>query len=257
MSEECSMLRTKDAAHPEDPDLKSRVLARIKSRPDAVWTPVDFLDLGSRAAVDKTLQRLMRAEELRRVDRGLYDRARINRLTGKATVPDPRAVVDAVARRDQARVLVDPMTAANDLGLTTAVPARIVVLTDARLRPIQLGNIEIRFKTVAPSKLYWAGRPAMRVVQALHWVHDLLPGQGDDITARLVAILQHPVHGNAIREDLDAGLPTLPGWMQPVVREILHAAPLPSVARQDEDDDAPPGRAGHHASNAIKRKKKS
>jgi len=30
------------------------------------------------------------------------------------------------------------MTAANDLGLTTAVPARIEVLIDARLRPIRL-----------------------------------------------------------------------------------------------------------------------
>lgn len=256
MSEECSMFRTEEGMRPEDSDLKSLILARITSRPGAVWTPVDFLDLGSRAAVDKALQRLMLAGELRRVDRGLYDRARVNRLTGKATVPDPRAVIDAVARRDQARVLVDPMTAANDLGLTTAVPARVIVLTDARLRRIQLGNLEIRFKTAAPSKLYWAGRPAMRMVQALHWVHDLLPGQRDDITARLVAVLQDPVHGNAIRDDLEVGLPTLPGWMQPIVREILHAAPLPGVARQDEDDDALAGRSGPDAGSAAKRKKK-
>ncbi len=53
--------------------------------------------------------------------------------------------------------------------LTTAVPARVIVLTDARLRPIRLGNQQIQFKTVAPSRLYWAGRPAMRVVQALYW----------------------------------------------------------------------------------------
>ena len=32
------------------------------------------------------------------------------------------------------------MTAANDLGLTTAVPARIEVLVDARLKPIKLGT---------------------------------------------------------------------------------------------------------------------
>lgn len=47
-----------------------------------------------------------------------------NSLTGKATVPDQAAVIDAVARRDQTRV-VDGLTAANDLGLTTAVPARV------------------------------------------------------------------------------------------------------------------------------------
>jgi hypothetical protein len=40
-------------------DLKTRILARIKSTPDSVWTPADFVDIASRAAVDKTLQRLV------------------------------------------------------------------------------------------------------------------------------------------------------------------------------------------------------
>jgi hypothetical protein len=38
----------------EDPD--PRPNARAKAIP--VWTPVDFLDLGARAGVDKALQRL-------------------------------------------------------------------------------------------------------------------------------------------------------------------------------------------------------
>jgi len=61
------------------------------------------------------------------------------------------------------------MTAANDLGLTTAVPARIEVLADARLKPIKLGNQDIHFKFAAPSRLYWADRPAMRVVDTGRW----------------------------------------------------------------------------------------
>ena len=42
------------------------------------------------------------------------------------------------------------MTTANELGLTTAVPARIEVLVDARLKPIALGHQEIHFRYVAP-----------------------------------------------------------------------------------------------------------
>ncbi len=43
----------------DDPsDLKTQIAGRIQATPEAVWTPVDFLDLGSRDAVDKTLQRL-------------------------------------------------------------------------------------------------------------------------------------------------------------------------------------------------------
>jgi hypothetical protein len=141
-----------------DTDIRSRVLARIESKPEEVWTPGDFADLGARAAVDKTLQRLAAAGDLRRIDRGLYDRPRTNTLTGRATVPDYRAVIRAVTRRDNARAVIDGMTAANDLGLTTAVPARIEVLVDARLKPIKLGSQEIHFKYAAPSRLYWADR---------------------------------------------------------------------------------------------------
>ena len=77
--------------HP--PDLKTQIAGRIRAAPEAVWTPVDFLDLGSREAVDKTLQRLALADQIRRLDRGLYDRPRRNRLTGQMSVPDYRGVI--------------------------------------------------------------------------------------------------------------------------------------------------------------------
>lgn len=209
-----------------DIDLRSRLLGRIADDSAAVWTPGDFADLGSRAAVDKALQRLEKTGDLRRIDRGLYDRPAISRLTGKPTVPDYRAVIRAVARRDNARFVVDGMTAANDLGFTTAVPAKIEVLVDARLKPIKLGNQEIRFKHAAPSRLYWAGRPAMRVVQALHWMQDM-PTQ-DDERSRAEKVLRRlfadPQNGKAIRNDLREGLPALPIWMQEFLRPLVLAS---------------------------------
>ena len=136
-------------------------------------------------------------------------------------MPDYRHIIDALARRDQVRMLVDGLTAANDLGLTTAVPARIVVHTDARRRSIQLDTQTIDFKHTAPSRLYWAGRPAMRIVQALHWLKDTLPSDHDRIVARLSSILADPKHGQVLRDDLRQGLTTLPAWMQSIVRELL------------------------------------
>lgn len=161
MSEKC--IQISDVA-----DLKQLVADRIAAAAQAqVWTPVDFLDLGSRDAVDKALQRLVSGSRLRRLDRGLYDTPRINRLTKRPAVADYRLIVDALARRDQVRMLVDGLTTANDLGLTTAVPSKVVIHTDARRRAIQLDNLTIEFKRTAPSKLYSAGRPAMRMLQAL------------------------------------------------------------------------------------------
>lgn len=104
-------------------DLKASILDRMRqAAPTSVWTPSDFLGLGSRAAIDKALQRLAISNKIRRIDRGLYDLPRINKLTGKPANPDYTAVIDAVARRDQARLLVDGITAANQLGLTPCGP---------------------------------------------------------------------------------------------------------------------------------------
>ena len=165
--------------------------------PRKVWTPSDFVDLASRDAIDKALQRLTKAESLRRLDRGLYDQPGFNKLTQKPNPPDPRSVIDAVGRRDQTRMLVDGMTAANDLGLTDAVPAKIVVHTDARRRAIKLGNVTITFRPTAASKLFWAGRPAMRVVQALHWLRDLLvrEGESDQVKRKLAKLFEDPTAG--------------------------------------------------------------
>jgi hypothetical protein len=175
--------------------------------------------------VDKTLQRLAQSGDLSRIGRGLYYQARQSSLTGKPTHPDQKAVINAIVRRDQTRVVVDSLTAANDLGFTTTVPARVRVMIDARLRPIRLGNQTIEFQTVAPSRLYWAGRPAMRVVQALYWAQDLLRSDPQPILKRLKALLKDPVQGPPIQRDLQQGIHTLPIWMQEFVRPLIQERP--------------------------------
>ncbi len=57
---------------------------------------MDFLDLGGRDAVDKTLQRMVASGDLHRFDRGLYGQLRLNALTGQLTVTDYRSVINAV-----------------------------------------------------------------------------------------------------------------------------------------------------------------
>jgi hypothetical protein len=212
-------------------DLKFAISSQINAAGAGhVWVPTDFAHLGNRDAIDKTLQRMVLAGDLRRIDRGLYDKPTINRLTQRPTTPDYRAIVEAIARRDQLRLLVDGMTAANDLGLTDAVPARVTIHTDARRRAIKLDKLTIDFKQTAPSRLYWAGRPAMRVVQALHWLKDTVSDR-DRILNRLSQLLADPTHGVALRQDLLDGFNTLPAWMQSLIRELPGCDPLATVAK--------------------------
>lgn len=225
--------------------IQSRILAPKTPR---VWTADDFADLGSRSAVDLALHRLVSSGNLRRIVRGLYDVPRLNQLTGKPTAPDPRDVIDALARKGKVRMLVDGITAANDLGLTDAVPARMEVLTDGRLKPIKLGNLTLDFHYAAPSRLYWAGRPAMRFVQALYWLRDMLPSDDGGLRRRLLSILQDPDHGQAIRDDLRAGFSAMPEWMREVVRDLLRAS---EAAEQTTEETSAHGYPARRAPRKI------
>ncbi len=205
--------------------LNSQVMDRITLGPDTkVWTPGDFLDLGKRDAVDKALQRLVGSDALRRVDRGLYDKPKMNSLTHRPTPPDYRSVIDAVGRRDQVRILIDGMTAANDLGLTNAVPGQVFVHTDGRLKSIKLDNLTVHFKVTAPSKLYWAGRPGMKIIQSLYWLKDAIRTSStedqDIIQIKLSRVLQDH-QSKAIKDDLTRGMNTVPVWMQKWLKNLL------------------------------------
>lgn len=232
----------------ESTDLKAALLARVRAdAPRKVWTPSDFVDLASRDAVDKALQRLTKAGTLRRIDRGLYDQPASNKLTQKPNPPDPRSVIDAVGRRDQARMLVDGMTAANDLGLTDAVTAKITVHTDARRRSIKLGNVTITFRPTAASKLFWAGRPAMRVVQALHWLRDVLARgtDSDHVERKLAKLFDDPTVGPPLKADLAAGMPALPTWMREFLEPLIEAGPGARRRPIDHDQDGAAAGARH------------
>src|SRR3546814_19557984 len=80
-------------------------------------------------------------------------------------------------------------------------------------------------KTTAPSRLYWAERPAMRVVQALHWLHDAGADTDTAVAKRLRSIFSDHDPGAAIVDALDAALLTLPFWIQKMWRETMPGAP--------------------------------
>ena len=132
-------------------------------------------------------------------------------------------------------MLVDGMTAANDLGLTDAVPAKVVVHTDARRRAIKLGNVTITFRPTAASKLFWAGRPAMRVVQALHWLRDLLAreGESDQVKRKLGKLFEDPTAGPPSKPISLPGMTALPTWMLGVSQAARSKADPGAHRRQD------------------------
>jgi len=145
----------------------SSILSRIcGSGRGSVFTPGRFLDLGSRNAVDKVLSRLVQKGTIRRVARGLYDYPEHHPVMG-ILAPSPDAIARALAGKRGIRLQPSGAYAANRLGLSTQVPARIVYLTDGPSRTVRVGNQEIRLQRTTPRNMGPTGRISGLVIQAL------------------------------------------------------------------------------------------
>jgi len=228
-------------------DTLEQVYARIAAgAPSGVWSRSDFLDLASPNAVEKALQRLTNRGDIRRPYRGLYDKPSVSKLTGKMVFPPRASFIDAIARRDKLRILVDGMTAANDLGLTTAVPARSTIHADTYPRTIEINAstgdpkvtqpviYKLDFKRASAKAAFWAGRPAMRIVQALSWLRDDHSSLEPAING-IVQKLRNSQNREAITDDLRSNLAALPAWMYPAAQEIADGLSTDGTAKKRDE----------------------
>ena len=108
------------------PSVADKIMKRVTEQDSRSWvcTPKDFLDLGSREAVDQALSRLVKAGRLRRIGTGLYDTPRTSNVLKRSAPVDMDAAIVAIARRDALRILPDGLAAANQLGLTNEAEHR-------------------------------------------------------------------------------------------------------------------------------------
>jgi Family of unknown function (DUF6088) len=192
--------------------LSQRVALFTRKEPARVYTPADFLDLGSPHAVGMALSRMVRAGTLRRIARGLYDVPRSHPLLGELS-PSTDALVQAVARRDG--VVVQPLDveATNLLGMSEQVVAKPVYETNGPSRTLKVGLIEIEFKHRAPRRVTAAA-------ESSHLVFAALRGLGKaHVSMERVTHLRKMLPLKQ-RTQLLKDLPFAPVWMHPFLRHI-------------------------------------
>ncbi len=131
-----------------------------------VFSPDEFCDLGDPRFVGMALTRLVSKGTIRRLARGLYDYPKSHPVIG-TLAPSPDAIAQALVGRHNIRLLPSGTYAANLLGLSDQVPAKIVFLTDGPSRTVQVGDQEICLKQTTPRTMGPAGRTSGLVIQAL------------------------------------------------------------------------------------------
>jgi hypothetical protein len=194
--------------------MKENVLDRIRSSGrGAVFTPKDFLDIGSRDAADQALSRLTHNGKLQRLARGLYHYPQMNRRLRIPLAPNIDAIADALGRQTGSRVIPSGAVAANRLGLSSQVPAKPIYLSDGRSRKVRVGNIEFWLKHASPKEMPAGNRTSALVFQALRYLGK------DAVDDQIVATLRRALSAPQRRELLsDAKYTT--DWIGDVARLI-------------------------------------
>ncbi len=192
-----------------DAKLRSRIYGGGRG---SAFTPNDFLDLGSRDAIDKALSRLATQGTIRRLARGLYEYPREHPELGMLS-PDIERVAKALAGKDRIRLQPAGAYATNLLGLSEQVPAKIVFLTDGPSRTVKIGRQEIQLRRTTPRNMAAAGRLSGLLMQALRHLGK------EHITPARVEHLKRTLPKKE-RQGLLKDLRLAPAWMHPLFREL-------------------------------------
>jgi hypothetical protein len=190
-----------------------RIVRRVKrGAQDAVFHAGQFLDIGTRTAVDKALSRLVASGFLCRLSRGLYYQPKTHPVLGEI-LPPVEAVALALADRDHVKLQPFGGYAANLLRLSEQVPARVVFLTDGKPRKIRYGNQTIELRRAMPRMMAAAGRMTGLVIAGLRYV-----GKANVTPERVVHLrkLLSPEDRRQLLDDITLA----PVWMHPHFRAI-------------------------------------
>ena len=178
----------------------------------AVFVPTDFLNFGSRQAVDIVLHRLVRKGTIRRLARGIYDFPKEHPKLGKLQ-PSPEKIAEALVGRDCTRIQPTGAYAANILGLSEQVPAKVVFLTDGPSRTVKIGTTTIQLRRTTPKNMAMAGRLSGLLVQALRELGK------EHITPERIEHLKRTIPLNA-RQELLKDIRFAPEWMHSIFKEL-------------------------------------
>ncbi len=194
------------------------VISRVYGRGRGVaFTPNDFIDLGSRSSIDLALHHLHRQGTIRRLARGLYDYPEVNPILG-AIAPSIEEIAKALANNQKAKLQPSGAYAANLLGLSEQVPAKVVFLTNGRARKVKIGMLTIELRPTTPKKTATAGRASGLVITALAYLGK------DHITPERITQLRKKLSPSD-RTQLITDLAHAPAWLHPHLRAIAAEDP--------------------------------
>ena len=190
-----------------------KIMKRVRGKGRGwAFTPKDFLDLGTHTSIDMALTRLVQANQIRRIGRGLYDYPKLHDKLGALT-PDADTIAQAVATQSGDKLSSSGAQAANRLGISTQVPAKTSYATSGQTRVKKIAGRTIALKRSRAPILDDASPDANAVLQLLAHVGK------DKIDNDLIQRLSAQIDDRDFKA-LTKAQPLMPGWMSDAVLKI-------------------------------------
>lgn len=192
------------------------VIKRIRAKQRGwVFTPKDFLDVGTRAAVDQVLSRLVKKGTIRRLDRGMYDYPKQHSTLGMLS-PSADNLAQALSAKSGDIVFPSGAMAANVLGLSTQIPAKPVYLTNGQSRTKKVAGRTIVLKHARVPIMDHLSDTANFTLQALSYLGK------DNIDDQTIMQCVRRLNDRDVR-NLSSAASQVPAWIANVILKIQQA----------------------------------
>ena len=188
---------------------------RIKAMPeDCILFRSDFPEYHTEF-VGSILSELTTEGMLVKIAHGIYAKPRRSKFG--VVLPSVDKVVQAIATRDNAKVLPSGMTALNALGLSTQVPMNYTYLTTGSERTVNLSNRKVVLKRGVPKNFCYGTRLISLLVQALKALKKENVGESE------LNVIRQLVLKETDKETLVKDIDMMPAWMKRIIKPMLIA----------------------------------
>ena len=194
--------------------LREKIERRITdSGRGCVFTRKDFQDIAASGSVGQILSRMVKDGMIRRIGRGIFDFPNTNPALGGQLSPDIDQAANALARKFRWSILPYGNLAANRLGLSQQVPAKLTYLSNGPTKELRIENRVIYFKHARPKEIYADSYISGLVVQALRYFGK------DRVSDEMIAYLSQKLSHNEKIELLET-IHYSTEWIYEVVQKI-------------------------------------
>jgi hypothetical protein len=150
-----------------DKSLADRIKKEIKRKKLNTFSAKDFIELGNIKTINKSLERMEKNKEIRRIISGVYDIPKYSTILKEYGTPSISGVALALARAHNWKICPSGTSALNYLGLSTQVPAQYTYVSSGPYKTYSIGNTELVFKHTNNRLIYDTSEDTAILIQAI------------------------------------------------------------------------------------------